>query len=66
MSKGATFTVSKRSREEGGSVKELTAVAERVSAGSGEVGHRRGVAGDLGGPRKKKASGRRLEASGVA
>ena len=66
MSKGAASTASKRSREEGGSVEELTAVAERVSAGSGEVGRRRGVAGDLGGPRKKKASGRCLEASGVA
>ena len=66
MSKGAASTASKRSREEGGSVEELTAVAERVSAGSGEVERRRGVAGDLGGSRKKKALGRRLEASGVA
>ena len=47
-------------------MEELTAVAERVSAGSGEVGRRRGVAGDIGGPRKKKASMRCLEASGVA
>ena len=66
MSKGEASTASKRSREEGGSVEELTAVAERVSAGSGEVRHRRGVAGDLGRPSKKKASGRCLEASGVA
>ena len=47
-------------------MEELAVVAECVSVGSGEVGHRRGVAGDLGRPRKKKASGRRLEASGVA
>jgi len=64
--KGAASTTSKRSREEGGSIEELAAVAGRVSAGSGEGGRRQGVAGDLGGPRKKKASGRRLEASGVA
>ena len=57
ISKGAASTASKRSREEGGSIEELTAVAERVSAASGKVGRRRGIAGDLGGPRKKKASG---------
>ena len=38
-----------RAIEEGESVRELTAVAERVSVGSGEVGRRRGIAGDLGG-----------------
>ena len=46
-----------RARGEGRKKDGLTAVAERISAGSGKVGHRRGVAGDLGGPRKKKASG---------
>ena len=56
---------SKRARGERGSVRELTAVAAQATASLEEVRSKRGGGCDLGGPRKKKASGRRFEASGV-
>src|SRR3954468_10551876 len=51
---------SKRARGERGSTRELTAVAAETTASSEEARSERGGEGDLGDPRKKKASGAAL------